>query len=99
MVAKVEMEEIKRNIEMESNSDIDIGQPMRDTDDDRVIEMDVAAEVDRIIDRMVEQDDLDENAKMILNNVVEKLKDPMNLNVANLRNVDSKNVKEKDIKC
>ena len=99
MVAKVEMEEIKRNIEMESNSDIDIGQPMRDTDDDRVIEMDVAAEVDRIIDRIVEQDDLDENAKMILNNVVEKLKDPMNLNVVNLRNVDSKNVKEKDIKC
>ena len=99
MVAKVEMEEIKRNIEMESNSDIDIGQPMRDTDDDRVIEMDVAAEVDRIIDRIVEQDDLDENAKMILNNVVEKLKDPMNLNVVNPRNVDSKNVKEKDIKC
>ena len=93
------MEENKRNIEMESNSDIDIAQPMRDTDDDRVIEMDVAAEADRIIDRMVEQHDLDENAKMILNNVVEKLKDPMNLNVANLRNVDSKNVKEKDIKC
>ena len=93
------MEENKRNIEIESNSDIDIAQPMRDTDDDRVIEMDVAAEADRIIDRMVEQHDLDENAKMILNNVVEKLKDPMNLNVANLRNVDSKNVKEKDIKC
>ena len=93
------MEENKRNIEMESNSDIDIAQPMRDTDDDRVIEMDVAAEADRIIDRMVEQHDLDENAKMILNNVVEKLKDPMNLNVVNLRNVDSKNVKEKDIKC
>ena len=41
--------------------------------------MDVAAEVDRIIDRRVEQDDLDENAKRILKNVVEKMKDPMNL--------------------
>ena len=32
---------------------------MRDTDDDRGIERDVAAEVDRIVDRRVEQDDLD----------------------------------------
>ena len=52
---------------------------MRDKVGDRGIKMDVAAEVDRIIDRRVEQDDLDENAKRILKNVVEKMKDPMNL--------------------
>ena len=47
----------------------------------------------RIIDRRVEKDDLDENKK-ILNNTVEKMKDPMNLEMVNLRNVDRKKVKE-----
>ena len=36
---KVEMEEIKGNIETENNSDIDIDQPVRDTDVDKVIEI------------------------------------------------------------
>ena len=80
----MEMEEIIRNIETESNSNIDIAPPMRETDGDREIEMDVAAGVDRIIDRMVEQDDLNENPKKILNNIVETMKDPINLDVANL---------------
>ena len=48
---------------MEINSDIDIDKSVRDTDGDREIEMAVAAEVDRIIDRRVGQDDLDENTK------------------------------------
>ena len=65
-LSKVEIEEIKRNIEMENNSNIDINQSVRDTDVDRGIEMDAAAEVDRIIDRGVEQDELDENTKKIL---------------------------------
>ena len=33
------MEEIKGNIETENNSDIDIDQPVRDTDVDKVIEI------------------------------------------------------------
>ena len=45
------MEEIKSNMETKINSDIDIDQPVRDTDGDRGIEMGVAAEVDRSIDR------------------------------------------------
>ena len=36
---------------------------MRDADGDKWIEMDLAAEIDKIIDRKLEQDDLDENAK------------------------------------
>ena len=32
--------------------------------------------------------------KKILNNTVEKMKDPMNLEMVNLRNVDRKKVKE-----
>ena len=44
---------------------------MRDTDDDRGIERDVTAEVDRIVDRRVEQDDLDQNTKKILTNIVQ----------------------------
>ena len=78
------MEEIMRNIETESNNNIDIAPPMRETDGDREIEMDVAAGVDRIIDRMVEQDDLNENPKKISNNIIETMKDPINLDVANL---------------
>ena len=58
-LSKVEMEEIKGNIEKENNSDIDINQSMRDADGDIGIEMHVAVEVDIIIDRRVEQDDLD----------------------------------------
>ena len=50
---------------MESNSDIDINQSIRDTDGDRGIEKDVAAAVDRIIDRRAEKDDLDKNTKKI----------------------------------
>ena len=91
------MEEIKRNIEIENNSHIDINQSVRDTDVDR-IEVDVAAEaaeVDRIIVRRVEEDDLDENTKKILTNIVEKMKYPMNLEAVNLRNLDRKKVKEK----
>ena len=59
----MEMKEIKRNIEAENSNDIDIDQPLRKIDGDRWIKMDVAAEVYRIIDRTVEQDVLDENAK------------------------------------
>ena len=80
----MEMEEIMRNIETESNNNIDIAPPMRETDGDREIEIDVAAGVDRIIDRMVEQDDLNENPKKISNNIIETMKDPINLDVANL---------------
>ena len=61
---KVEIiEEINRNIEMGNISDIDINQSVRDTDGDKGIKKDVAAEVDRITDRRVEQDDLNENTK------------------------------------
>ena len=56
--------------------------------------MHIAAEVYRIIDRRVEQNVVDENAKNILNNTVEKMKDIMNLKAVNLRNVDRKKVKE-----
>ena len=44
-LSKMKIEEIKRNIEMENNSDVDINQSVRDTDGDRGIEMNVAAEV------------------------------------------------------
>ena len=71
-LSKEKIEEIKRKIEVEDNSDLDIDQPGRDGDGDRGIGMDVAAELDRIIDRRIEQDDLDENAKKIQNNIVEK---------------------------
>lgn len=73
-LSKEKIEEIKRKIEVEDNSDLDIDQPGRDGDGDRGIGMDVAAELDRIIDRRIEQDDLDENAKKIQNNIVEKWK-------------------------
>ena len=89
------MEEITGNIEKENNSVIDINQSMRDADGDIGIEMHVAVEVDIIIDRRVEQDDLDENTKMILTNIVEKMEAPMNLEAVNLRNVDREKVKEK----
>lgn len=62
-LSNMEMKEIKRNIEAENSNDIDIDQPLRKIDGDRWIKMDVAAEVYRIIDTMVEQDVLDENAK------------------------------------
>ena len=39
--------------------------PVRCTDGDRVIEIDVAADVGRIMDIRVKQDNLDENGKMI----------------------------------
>ena len=71
-LSKEKIEEIKRKIEVKDNSDLDIDQPGRDGDGDRGIGMDVAAELDRIIDRRIEQDDLDENAKKIQNNIVEK---------------------------
>ena len=71
-LSKEKIEEIKRKIEVEDNNDLDIDQPGRDADDGRGIGMDVAAELDRIIDRRIEQDDLDENAKKIQNNIVEK---------------------------
>ena len=80
---------------MENNSDIDINQSLRDTDGDRGIEMDVVAEVERIINRRVEQDDLDKNAKKIRTNIIEKMKGPMNLEVVHLINVDRKKVKKK----
>ena len=70
---KMKMEEIKRNIDRESNSVIDINHSVRDTDGDRGIKMDVAAEGHRIIDGGVQQDDLDENAKKKI-----PIKDPMN---------------------
>lgn len=73
-LSKEKIEEIKRKIEVEDNSDLDIDQPGRDADGGRGIGMDVAAELDRIIDRRIEQDDLDENAKKIQNNIVEKWK-------------------------
>ena len=57
---KVEMEEIKRNIEVDNNINIDIDQAVRDRGGDRVIQMDVIA------DRRVKQDDLDENKKRYL---------------------------------
>ena len=84
---KVEMEVIKRNIEMENSSDRDLDKSVRDANGGRGMEMDVAAEVDRTIDRKVQQDDLDGNAKKILTNKVEKMKEPMNLEVVNFRNV------------
>ena len=71
-LSKEKIEEIKRKIEVEDNGDLDIDQPGRDGDGDRGIGMDVAAELGRIIDRRIEQDDLDENAKKIQNNIVEK---------------------------
>ena len=81
---------------MENNSDIDINQSVRDTEGDREMEMNVAADVDRIFDRRVEQDYLDENTtKKVLTNLVKKMKDPLNLEAVNLRNVDRKKVKEK----
>ena len=81
---------------MENNSDIDINQSVRDTEGDREMEMNVAADVDRIFDRRVEQDYLDENTtKKVLTNLVKKMKDPLNLAAVNLRNVDRKKVKEK----
>ena len=89
------MEEIKKNIEMEINSDIDIDKSVRDTDGDREIEIDVAAEVDRIVDRRVEQDDLHENTKKILTNTVQKMKDAMIIQVVDLINVVRKKLKEK----
>ena len=61
---------------------------MRDADGDRLNKMYLAAEVDRIIDKRVEQDDLNENTKKILTNIVEKIKDPSNLEMVNRRNVD-----------
>lgn len=61
---------------------------MRDADGDRLTKMYLAAEVDRIIDKRVEQDDLNENTKKILTNIVEKIKDPSNLEMVNRRNVD-----------
>lgn len=73
-LSKEKIEEIKRKIEVEDNGDLDIDQPGRDGDGDRGIGMDVAAELGRIIDRRIEQDDLDENAKKIQNNIVEKWK-------------------------
>ena len=71
-LSKEKIEEIKRKIEVEDNNDLDIDQPGRDADGGRGIGMDVAAELDRIIDRRIEQDDLDENAKKIQNNKVQK---------------------------
>lgn len=61
---------------------------MRDADGDWLTKMYLAAEVDRIIDKRVEQDDLNENTKKILTNIVEKIKDPSNLEMVNRRNVD-----------
>lgn len=61
---------------------------MRDADGDWLTKMYLAAEVDRIIDKRVEQDDLNENTKKILTNIVEKIKDPINLEMVNRRNVD-----------
>ena len=64
-LSKVEIEKIKRNIEIKNNSDIDMDQSVKDADGDRGIELDVAAYVDIMIDKRVERDDLDENAKKI----------------------------------
>ena len=61
---------------------------MRDADGDWLTKMYLAAEVDRIIDKRVEQGDLNENTKKILTNIVEKIKDPINLEMVNRRNVD-----------
>ena len=61
---------------------------MRDADGDRLTKMYLAAEVDRIIDKRVEQDDLNKNTKKILTNIVEKIKYPINLEMVNRRNID-----------
>ena len=61
---------------------------MRDADGDWLTKMYLTAEVDRIIDKRVEQDDPNENTKKILTNIVEKIKDPINLEMVNRRNVD-----------
>ena len=56
--------------------------------------MDVAAEIGRIIDRRVEEDDLHENKKRYSIIQLKKMKDPMYLEMVNMRNVDRKEVKE-----
>lgn len=80
---------------MENNSDIDKNQSVRDTGGSRGIQMDVATEVERIIQRKIDKDDNADNTKRILTNIVGKTTDPLNLEVVNLRKIDREKKIEK----
>lgn len=80
---------------MENNSDIDKNQSVRDTGGSRGIQMDVATEVERIIQRKIDKDDNADNTKRILTNIVGKMTDPLNLEAVNLRKIDREKKIEK----
>lgn len=80
---------------MENNSDIDKNQSVRDTGGSRGIQMDVATEVERIIQRKIDKDDNADNTKRILTNIVGKTTDPLNLEAVNLRKIDREKKIEK----
>ena len=80
---------------MENNSDIDKNQSVRDMGGSRGIQMDVATEVERIIQRKIDKDDNADNTKRILTNIVGKTTDPLNLEVVNLRKIDREKKIEK----
>ena len=80
---------------MENNSDTDKNQSVRDTGGSRGIQMDVATEVERIIQRKIDKDDNADNTKRILTNIVGKTTDPLNLEVVNLRKIDREKKIEK----
>lgn len=80
---------------MENNSDIDKNQSVRDTGGSRGIQMDVATEVERIIQRKIDKDDNADNTKRILTNIVGKTTDPLNLEPVNLRKIDREKKIEK----
>ena len=80
---------------MENNSDIDKNQSVRDTGGSRGIQMDVATEVERTIQRKIDKDDNADNTKRILTNIVGKTTDPLNLEAVNLRKIDREKKIEK----
>ena len=80
---------------MENNSDTDKNQSVRDTGGSRGIQMDVATEVERIIQRKIDKDDNANNTKRILTNIVGKTTDPLNLEVVNLTKIDREKKIEK----
>ena len=80
---------------MENNSDIDKNQSVRDMGGSRGIQMDVATEVERIIQRKIDKDDNADNTKRILTNIVGKTTDPLNLEAVNLRKIDREKKIEK----
>ena len=80
---------------MENNSDIDTNQSVRDTGGSRGFQMDVATEVERIIQRKIDKDDNADNTKRILTNIVGKTTDPLNLEAVNLRKIDREKKIEK----